>query len=151
MSHHLTICFARQRNQRQTIFMANNSGVVRKNGKGSSPINTKWEIGLSTPARTSIWTFLGRFLGPIFWFSSIVFSMKNERLITGKEKWILGPCLLPPPSCIGNSLYFPRKDDKNWKGAMIVVVRSYWKIALVQKFSGWLFHYQYWMRKSCQI
>jgi len=68
-SHHLTICFARRRNQRQTTFMANYSGVVRKNGKGSSPINTNWETGLPTSACASIWTFFWK----VSWSHLLIF------------------------------------------------------------------------------
>ena len=36
--------------------MGNNSGVVRKKGKGASPVSTKCEIVLSASARALIWT-----------------------------------------------------------------------------------------------
>ena len=43
MSHHLTICFDSRRNQRQTIYMANNAGTLRKKGKGTSPMSKQSE------------------------------------------------------------------------------------------------------------
>ena len=74
--------------------MANNSVVVRKKGKGASPISTKCEIVLSASAHTLIWTFLEGFLGvaPPFDFlhfifgSTIVFSIQKRTAITGKKK-----------------------------------------------------------------
>ena len=37
--------------------------------KWTSPISKKWEIVLSASATALLWTFFGRFLDPIFWFS----------------------------------------------------------------------------------
>ena len=62
--------------------------------KGTIPISNKARNRSLASARDLIWSFFGRFLGPIFWFSSIyswvdhcVFYEKRKA-DNGREKWI---------------------------------------------------------------
>ena len=91
MSHHLTICFASQRNQWQTSSMDNNAGTFRRKGRVLVLWVTKPEI-CTRFDRYWYGRFLEGFLALSFNFlhfihgSTIGFSMKIERLITGEKK-----------------------------------------------------------------
>ena len=133
MTHHLVICSASRSNQRQTSFVENNAGSFRKKGKGTSPISYKTRNrSLSICTRFDMVVFLKGFLALSFDFlhfihlSTFGFSMKTERLIMGKKK--VNFTFISASYAVSASRFFSCwKVGKNWKGVMIVVVRSNWQ------------------------
>ena len=103
MSHHLTVCFASQRNTRQTSFMANNVGTFRRKGRVLVLWVTKREM-CTRFDRSWYGLFLEGFLALSFDFlhfiheSTIGFSVHNYFLF-----------------CISNSLNFLRKSGWQFK------------------------------------
>ena len=140
MTHHLTICFASQRNQWQANFMANNAGTFRRKGRVLVLWVTKPEI-CTRFDRYWYGRFWGGFLALSFDFlhfihgSAFGFSMKIERLIT-EEKKVNFTCISTSSAVTATPyIFWGKLCGKNWQGVMIGHTD---KITLVQKLNQWV-------------